>query len=133
MRGQWPSRMKKWKTAPQRQGHPGKAIGEMDTHSTDKLIGGALAGAIVTAVVVVVLRYLGFPSGRYDNVVLQAAVPILVAGCLLLTRPLLFRTVLRSRRDPLLLDQDLNSILTGRTIGLIGGFFIEITLCTEIL
>ena len=105
----------------------------MDTHSTDKLIGGALAGAIVTAVVVVTLRYFGIPSGRYDNVVVQAVVPIVVAAFILLTRPLLFRAALRSRRDPLLLDEDLNAILMGRTLGLIGGFFIGISLSTEIL
>ena len=105
----------------------------MDTHSTDKLIGGALAGAIVTAVVVVILRYFGIPSGRYDNVVAQAVAPIVVAAFILLTRPLLLRTVLHSRRDPLLLDEDLNAILIGRTLGLIGGLFIGITLCAEIL
>ena len=105
----------------------------MDTHSTDKLIGGALAGAIVTAAVIVIFRYFGIPSGRYDNVVAQAVAPIVVAAFILFIRPLLLRTVLRSRRDPLLLDEDLNVILMGRTLGLIGGFFIGITLCAEIL
>jgi hypothetical protein len=105
----------------------------MDTHSTDRFIGGTLAGAIITAVVVVILKYFGVPSGRYDNVVAQAVAPIVAAAFILLTRPLLLRTVLRSRRNQLLLDEDLNAILMGRTLGLIGGLFIGITLCAEIL
>ncbi|WP_157648323.1 hypothetical protein [Burkholderia ubonensis] len=104
----------------------------MDTHSSDKLIGGALMGTIVTAAVVVVLRYLGIPSGRYENVVTQITMPIVVAGCILLPRPLLLRTVLRSRRDPLLLNEDLNATLTGRSLGIVGGLFIGITLCVQI-
>lgn len=103
----------------------------MDTHSTDKLIDGTLMGAITTAAVVVVLQYLGIPSEHYGSVAMQIAIPIVIAGCILLSRPLLLRTVLRSRRDPLLLDEDLNATLTGRIVGMIGGFFIGITLCSQ--
>lgn len=105
----------------------------MDTHSTDKLIGGALIGALVTAAAVVIFMYLDIPSGRYGNEVTQAATPVVVAICVLFPRTLLLRTVLRSRRDPLLLDEDLDATLMGMALGLIGGFFIGITLCTEIL
>ncbi|SDG57328.1 hypothetical protein SAMN05216466_1048 [Paraburkholderia phenazinium] len=109
-------------------------LSEMDTYSsTDKLIGGALIGAIFTAAVVVIFKYLGIPSGRYGNEVIQVVAPIVAAACILLPRPLLLRTILRERRDPLLLDEDLNATMTGRALGLIGGFFIGITLCSEML
>lgn len=111
--------------------NPNLIVGEMNSHSTDRFIGGAITSAIVTAAVVVILRYLDVPSGRYQNVVIQAAAPLLVAACILFPRPLLFRTVLRSQRNPLLLDEDLNATLTGRAIGLIGGFFIGISLSME--
>jgi hypothetical protein len=85
----------------------------MDTYSsTDKLIGGALIGAIFTAAVVVIFKYLGIPSGRYGNEVIQVVAPIVAAACILLPR---------------------NATMTGRALGLIGGFFIGITLCSEML
>ncbi len=105
----------------------------MNGHSTDRLVAGSIVGGIVTAFAVVLLTWLDFPSERHFNVYVRLAVPVLIAACVLFPRPLLMRTVLHERRDPTLLDEDLNHLLLGRALGLVGGLFIGITLATEIL
>ncbi|WP_175892790.1 hypothetical protein [Burkholderia cepacia] len=105
----------------------------MNTHSTDRLIGGVLSGIVVTAVVIVILRYLEIPSGRDESGIVQIGIPVAVAACVLFTRPVLAKTVLRSRRDPMLLDEDLNALLKGRALGLLCGIFIGLTLCVQFL
>ncbi|WP_143325930.1 hypothetical protein [Paraburkholderia ribeironis] len=108
------------------------AISEMNTHPTDIYWRGArwcnCHGSCGCD-----FQVFRHPSGHYGNVVAQAVAPIVVAAAILLTGPLLFRTVLRSRRDQLLLDEDLNALSMRRTPGLIGGFLIGITFCAEIL
>jgi hypothetical protein len=108
------------------------AIDLVNSHPIDRLIGGVLTGAIVTAAVSVILSYIGMPSG-YGSVGMRAAAPIVVSAGILFPRPILLRTVLGSWRDPVLLDEDLTVTLKGRAVGLIGGFFFGITLCSEIL
>jgi hypothetical protein len=105
----------------------------MNGHSTDRLVAGSIAGGIVTASAVVLLNWLDFPSDRHFNGFVRLAVPALLSACALFPRPLLLRTVLRDRRDPMLLDDDLNHTLIGRALGLVGGVFIGITLATEML
>ncbi|WP_175777293.1 hypothetical protein [Burkholderia anthina] len=105
----------------------------MNTHSTDRLITGVLGGIVVTAAAVVMLRYFDLPSGRHASGITQTGVAVAIAACVLFAGPLLAKTVLRSRRDPLLLDEDLNASLKGRAVGLIGGVFIGITLCAQFL
>jgi hypothetical protein len=41
--------------------------------------------------------------------------------------------LLREKRDPNLLDEDLNLLLLGRVLGLIGGIIFGISLASEIL
>jgi hypothetical protein len=41
--------------------------------------------------------------------------------------------VLRERRDPTWLDEDLNLLLVGRALGIIGGLVFGISLASEIL
>ncbi|WP_052420949.1 hypothetical protein [Paraburkholderia ferrariae] len=102
-------------------------------HSTDRLVSGALAGAIVTAFALLLLIWLDIPPEKHVGTALRLAVPLLISACAVLARPLLLKTVLRSRRDPLMLDEDLNSLLVGRALGVVAGFFFGVTLATEIL
>ncbi|MBB6317290.1 hypothetical protein [Paraburkholderia tropica] len=55
------------------------------------------------------------------------------SALLLFPRPILHRTLLRERRDPGLLDEDLNLLLVGRALGLVGGIIFGISLASEIL
>jgi hypothetical protein len=103
----------------------------MNTHPTDRLITGLLLSTVISAAAVVAASFLGIPSGRFDNMATRALLPVLFASCIVFPRPLLLKTVLRARRDPLLLDEDLNATLTGLALGLVGGFFLGITLCSE--
>lgn len=105
----------------------------MNGHSTDRLVAGSIVGGIVTASAVVLFTWLDIPSERHFSGYVRLAVPALLSACLLFPRPLLLRTLLRERRDPMLLDDDLNHTLIGRALGLVGGLFIGITLATEML
>lgn len=105
----------------------------MSRQSTDELVAGSIVGGIVTALFVVLLVYLDFPPERRFDVFTRLAVPALLAACVLFPRPLLLRTVLRTRRHPMLLDGDLNLTLAGRALGLIGGLLIGSALATGIL
>ncbi|WP_322043678.1 hypothetical protein [Paraburkholderia sp. J67] len=105
----------------------------MHEHPTDKLVAGSIVGAILTALLVVLMAWLDFPSDRHYSAPIRLAVPALVSACLLFPRPLLHRTVLHEKRDPNLLDEDLNLMLLGRALGLIGGIIFGISLASEIL
>jgi hypothetical protein len=100
---------------------------------TNHLVASTLLAGLTTAMIVSCFRYFDIPSGHLANTATQILVPIVVAAALLLTRPLLLRTLLRDRRSPFLLDEDLNAMLIGRALGLIGGACIGITLYTEFI
>ncbi|MCG5078125.1 hypothetical protein [Paraburkholderia tagetis] len=105
----------------------------MQGHPTDKLVAGAIVGAVITALLVVLLVWLDFPSDRHYSAAVRLTVPALISACLLFPRPLLHRTVLRERRDVGMLDEDLNLLLVGRALGLVGGIIFGISLASEIL
>ncbi|WP_322010734.1 hypothetical protein [Paraburkholderia sp. J12] len=102
-------------------------------HPTDRLVSGAIVGAIVTTAVLLLLIWLDIPPEKHVDLALRLALPVLISACAVLGRPLLLKTVLRSRRDPLMLEEDLNSLLVGRAVGVVGGFFFGVTLATQIL
>lgn len=103
----------------------------MHKHSIDWFVSGALFGAIATAALVIVFKYLGIPSGHYANDVTQLAAPIIAAACMLFLRPVLLKTGLNRRSNPFLLDEDLNAMLLGRALGVLGGACMGITLFVE--
>jgi hypothetical protein len=105
----------------------------MHGHPTDKLVAGTIFGGILTALLVVLMVWLDFPSDRHYSAVVRLSVPALISACVLFPRPILHRTILREKRDPSLLDEDLNLLLVGRALGLIGGIIFGISLASEIL
>ncbi len=105
----------------------------MNGHPSDKLVGGVLMGALLTAVFVVGLLYLGIPSEHHAGMVARLGLPVALSSVLLFPMPLLHRTVLRERRSEFILDEDLNAMLLGRVIGVIGGLALGVTLATEML
>jgi hypothetical protein len=105
----------------------------MHGYPTDKLVAGAIVGGVFTALLVVLLVWLDFPSDRHCSAAIRLAVPALISACVLFPRPVLHRTVLRERRDPTWLDEDLNLLLVGRALGIIGGLVFGISLASEIL
>jgi hypothetical protein len=100
---------------------------------TDRLVAGVLLGGLVTAVIVVALIWLGIPSEQHASVLVRLALPVGIAAAVLFPSPLLKRTVLRRQRDAFLLDEDLNAMLVGRAVGVVGGLAIGVTLATQLL
>lgn len=94
----------------------------MHGHPTDKLVAGAVIGGVLTALLVVLMVWLDFPSDRHYSAFVRLSVPALISALLL-----------RERRDPSLLDEDLNLLLVGRALGLVGGIIFGISLASEIL
>ncbi|KWF06918.1 hypothetical protein ACRS8P_32645 [Burkholderia cenocepacia] len=105
----------------------------MNSYPTDRLISGAIVGTVVTAVIILIMAYINIAPEQLSGAVSRVAISMLIASCALLPRPLLLRTVLRERRDPLLLDEDMNMLLLGRVVGMIGGLLFGITLAAELL
>ncbi|MBP0593717.1 hypothetical protein J8I87_29325 [Paraburkholderia sp. LEh10] len=105
----------------------------MDGHPSDRLVAGVLLGALVTASLVIGLLYLGIPAGRHANMAARLGLPVGLSCALLFPMPLLHRTLLRERRSQFVLDEDLNAVLLGRVIGVIGGVALGVTLATELL
>lgn len=93
-----------------------------------RVIAGVLLGGLTSAILTGCFIYLDIPYAQFVDGVMRILLPVFVSACVLLTRPLLLRTILRARRSPFLLDRDLNAILTGRIVGLILGACLAIAL-----
>ncbi|WP_245763475.1 hypothetical protein [Paraburkholderia diazotrophica] len=106
---------------------------EVNGHPSDRLVAGVLLGAVVTSAIVIGMLYLGIPSSRHAHMAMRLGLPVALSCALLFPVPLLHRTVLRERRNLFVLDEDLNALLLGRAIGLIGGVALGVTLATELL
>ena len=91
-------------------------------------MGGVFFGAFVTAVIILVLGYAVtlLPILAWLNSLKQVLVSVAVAIPTLITRPWLLKTIWSERRDPFLLDQDINAIIQGRSIGIIFGVIVAI-------
>jgi hypothetical protein len=107
--------------------------GTMYAYPTDKFVAGVLLGCCLTAAFVVALMYFGIPNADHSSVFERLAIPVLAAACILYPRPVLLKTILRDRRDAFTLEEDVNAMLLGRTIGVLGGLAMGLTLVTEIL
>ncbi|MFM0736261.1 hypothetical protein PQQ51_03295 [Paraburkholderia xenovorans] len=104
----------------------------MHSYSTDWLVRGVLTGVAVTVGFIVLFNFLDIPAGHQAHGLMQIAVPVLPAASVVFARPILLKTVLRVRRSPFLLDEDLNAMFTGQVVGVIGGVLIGIVLYTDI-
>ncbi|KXU85509.1 hypothetical protein CI15_20305 [Paraburkholderia monticola] len=58
---------------------------------------------------------------------LRLALETAAACCLLLPRPLLLKTVFRSRRSVFIRDEDIRAMLLGRVVGVVSGIWIGAT------
>lgn len=105
----------------------------MHGHPTDRLVAGSLLGAIFTAALVLLLIWLDIPPEKKVGLAVRLAVPVVIATVVLFVRPLLFKTIWRDRRDPTMLEEDLNLLMVGRALGVVGGFFFGVTLATQLL
>jgi hypothetical protein len=105
----------------------------VDKQPSDRLVAGVLIGALVTVFFVVGMLYLGVPSERHAGMAARLGLPVALASVLLFPMPLLHRTVLRERRSEFLLDEDLNAMLMGRLIGVIGGVALGVTVASEMM
>ncbi|QGZ60256.1 hypothetical protein [Paraburkholderia acidisoli] len=105
----------------------------MHGHPTDRLVAGSIIGAIFTASLLLLLIWLDIPPEKKVGPAVRLAVPVVIAAVALFARPLLFKTIWRERRDPTLLEEDLNLLMIGRALGVVGGFFFGVTLATQLL
>ncbi len=88
-------------------------------HPVDHLFSGIFLAAGVTLVVMLLLAQV--PFGDLDESRgVHVLLAVVIAACIVLPRILLMRTIWRGR-DPFILEDELNNMLIGRGIGLIGG------------
>jgi hypothetical protein len=91
-------------------------------------MGGVFFGILVTAAILLSLGYAVtlLPALAPLNSLAQILISVVAAVLVLITRPLLLKTVWSGRRDPFLLDQDVNAIIQGRAVGIIFGIIVAI-------
>ncbi|RZT28822.1 hypothetical protein [Cupriavidus agavae] len=88
-------------------------------HPVDRLFGGIFLAVLVTTTVMVLLTLV--PAGNLDEArLLHVGLAVGISACILLPSPVLKRTIWHGR-DPFVLDEELNNMIIGRTIGLAVG------------
>lgn len=100
----------------------------LDTHGAERFLDGVLLSGLMTTVITLIILYLDetWRWSHHDSALMRLAVSAGVAGVMVFTRPLLHRTILRSRRNIFLDDNDLTQTLFGRAVGLLGGLVLAI-------
>jgi hypothetical protein len=88
------------------------------TYSVDRFVAGLLLGALVSWIISSSLDHWGLSSCVKDGLALRLAMEAVAAGCLILPRPLLRRTIFRSRRSVFIRDEDVRAMLQGRVVGM---------------
>ncbi len=96
--------------------------------SVSKFMGGIFLGSFVTAVVVLLIGYAVSMVAALSSVhaIYQIAIAVVIVILAIIVHPVLLKTVWSERRDPFLLDQDINAIIQGRLIGIPFGIIVAI-------
>ncbi len=91
-------------------------------------MGGVFYSMFVTAVIVLLVGYAVsmLPFLSRLNAFAQVAISVVFAIIILITRPVLLKTIWSERRDPFLLDQDMTAIIQGRSMGIVFGIIVAI-------
>ena len=79
--------------------------------SVSEFMGGLFFAAFVTAIIIIALGYAGIyvPGLAWLHSFEQMLVSVVLAIIILMTRPVLFKTIWSEQRDPYLLDQDVTA------------------------
>lgn len=91
-------------------------------------MGGVFYSMFVTAVIVLLVGYAVsmLPALSRLNPIEQMVISVVTAIIVLITRPVLLKTIWSERRDPFLLDQDMTAIIQGRSMGIVFGIIVAI-------
>ena len=90
-------------------------------HPVDRLFGSLFYSLFVALVTIFVFCQLSSAVHADMSDLTRIAIPLAISACVVFPRPLLLRTVLRSRQSPFVSDSHLNNMLVGRALGLAGG------------
>jgi hypothetical protein len=97
------------------------------TYSAERFFWGVALGALVGWLVSAGVDYWGLVSSFDRRFGLRLGLEVAASACLLLPKPLLMKTVFRSRRSIFVRDEDVRAMLMGRVIGVIGGIWFGAT------
>lgn len=96
-------------------------------YSVDRFVAGFLMGAVIAWSASAGMDHWGVSGHIRDAVVLRLAIEAFLAACLVLPRPLLLKTIFRSRRSVFIRDEDVRAMLHGRIVGILGGVWVGAT------
>lgn len=96
-------------------------------YSADRFLASVLLGAIVGWLASAGVDYLRLQLSIGKGFDSRLAIEVAVSACLLMPRPLLMKTVFRSRRNLFMRDVDVNAMLKGRVLGIAGGIWVGAT------
>ncbi|RKT27016.1 hypothetical protein B0G69_2820 [Paraburkholderia sp. RAU2J] len=97
-------------------------------YSVDRFVAGLLFGACIAWFASVAMDHWVLPSSIGQGLGLRLAIEAVVSACLVLPRPLLLKTVFRSRRSVFIQDEDVRAMLQGRVVGILSGVWVGATI-----
>lgn len=97
------------------------------TYSAERFFASVLLGTLVGWLASAGVDYWGLRLSMRTGFDLRLAIEVAVSACLILPRPLLLKTVFRSRRNLFLRDVDVNAMLKGRVVGIASGIWLGAT------
>lgn len=120
---------------PERCANGSRKLGNIvsSTYPADRFSAGILFGAFVGWFASAGVDYWGLPSSLERGLGLRLAIEAAASACLVLPRPLLLKTVFRSRRSVFVQDEDVRAMLLGRVLGVPGGIWAGMLINSVIL
>lgn len=97
-------------------------------YSGKRFFAGVLLGAVVGWLASAGVDYWGVHLSMRKGFDSRLAIEVAVSACLVLPRPLLLKTVFRSRRNLFLREVDVNAMLKGRVVGIAVGIWVGATI-----
>ncbi|APA87431.2 hypothetical protein BJG93_18165 [Paraburkholderia sprentiae WSM5005] len=97
------------------------------TYLAERFFGGVTLGVLVGWFVSAGVDHWKLTFSIGHGFALRLALKAVASACLLLPRPLLLKTVLRSRRSVFTRDEHVRAMLMGRVVGLVGGIWVGAT------
>lgn len=107
-------------------GQLGKIVRSM--YSVDRFAAGVLLGAVAGWLASVGVDHWELFSAGEHRFGLRLMIEAAAAACLVLPRPLLLKTVFRSRRSVFMRDADVDAMLRARALGIASGLWVGATI-----
>lgn len=98
------------------------------TYAGNSFLRGALLGALVGWFACTAVDHWAIASFVEQSLGVRLVIEAAASASLVLPRPLLLKTIFRLRRSVFIADEDVQAMLRGRVVGVIGGIWLGLTI-----